>query len=163
MTSKMTSKSSSWRHEVRHDVKDTLWRPIIRHIKTFVMTSKSSSCCQQYVMRSKSSLWYHKYFVTLKSSSRCQKVRHDGKIKVMPKSLSWCQHICHNVNNTSWRENVREQCHATPKSSLDRHTQTHSLNAIDSQPLRGSTNKSSNWPQLYGGPERTWCKYINSL
>ena len=78
------------------------------HCQKYVITSKSSTWHQnyimtsQYVITSKSSSWGQKYFMTSKSALWRQKVHHDVK------DTSWCQKVRHDiqqcVTSASWRQ-----------------------------------------------------------
>ena len=110
----MTSKISSWRQKVRHDVKNTYWRQSyiimsqIRYdIKKFVITSKRKSghkirhlvkvilWHQRYV---KNMSWHQKFVMT---SKVCCDVKKD--IKVTP----WRQYYAMMSKSTSLRHKLR--------------------------------------------------------
>ena len=102
----MTSKSASWSHEVRHDVKNTSWRQIVHYICRH--NNQNTSWRQKYVMTSK---LHHQVNYT----SWDQKVRHDVT------NTSWHQKYRHDVKNTSRSQRVChdvEQIVMTSKSFL---------------------------------------------
>ena len=113
-------------------------------------------------------------------TSKCalwrQQVRHEfkntywrQKVVMMWKNMSWCEKVYHEVKSASWRQKVRQtmlcvkQCYVTFKSlRTDTHTYTHrqtySLNAIVSQPIRGSTNKTSTDLLMQAADKKHFCK-----
>ena len=91
----ITSKSASWRQNVRHDV------------QKFVMTSQCSQWRQKHAMTTKCSSWHQK------SASWRRNVRHDVKkirhdVKKFAMTSKYVKNVRHDISNTSWRQKV---CH----------------------------------------------------
>ena len=99
----MTSKSSSWRQQVCHDVKSYVIASKLHHdVKNTSVRTESKSWSQSYIIMS----WRQKVHNFVKNTSWCQcsswrqKVRHDiNKYIMMLKVME--------VKVMSWRQKVR--------------------------------------------------------